>query len=77
MHGIHLGVKGTLLVANSCSLAIAIVEDDVIMVVMHPRGLIRGHLMHYPLPAAPFGTLSGQCCVVYLAGEVPLGSANT
>jgi hypothetical protein len=38
MHGIHLGVKEPI-VANSCILAITITEDDVIVVVMHPRGL--------------------------------------
>jgi hypothetical protein len=32
--------------------------------------------MHYLLPAAPFRTLSSQCCVVHLTGEVPLGSAE-
>ena len=76
MHSIHLGVKEAHRY-NSCILAIAIIEDDVIAAVMHLRGLIRGHLMHYLLPAAPFGTLSGQCYVVYFAGGVPLRSANT
>jgi hypothetical protein len=52
-------VRRNLIVANSCILAIAIVEDDVIVVVMYPSGLIRGHLMHYLLPAVLFGTLSG------------------
>jgi hypothetical protein len=48
-----------LIVANSYILAIAIVEDDVIVVVIYPRRLIRGHLMHYLLPAVLFGMLSG------------------
>ena len=48
-----------LIVANSYILAIAIVEDDVIVVVMYPSGLNRGHLMHYLLPAVLFRALSG------------------